>query len=206
MSVRKDPRSSTGTNSPLGPPAPAGWWPRSRAAGRSSASPRSSPGSLWDSVRSTAGSGCGRDPETQPAKIHRQAGLWLRMCQQSWALPKEEARRCRLPGSSKNQRGFGADSTPGHPAMSQFGSGLNTGGLLGARHSCYKISPWRCPGGVVFGVRWEALPTPLCYHPPPLAQQHSISSAGHSCRGRGCGSVAQACPAWRVADTGHIHL
>ena len=46
-----DPRTPrlSANNSPLGPPAPAVWWPRSPAAGRSSASPRSSPGSLWGS-------------------------------------------------------------------------------------------------------------------------------------------------------------
>lgn len=38
-----------------------------------------------------------------------------------------------------------------------------------------------------------------------LAQEHSISS-GETRRGRGHGSIAQACLTWSVADTGHVHI
>lgn len=66
----QDTKARHNSDSPLGPPAPAAWWPRSPAVGHSSASPHSSPGSLWGSTgRSRACFGHG--PKTPLDSIHR---------------------------------------------------------------------------------------------------------------------------------------
>lgn len=66
----QDTEARHNSDSPLGPPAPAAWWPRSPAVGHSSASPHSSPGSLWGSTgRSRACFGHG--PKTPLDSIHR---------------------------------------------------------------------------------------------------------------------------------------
>lgn len=66
----QDTKAQHNSDSPLGPPAPAAWWPRSPAVGHSSASPHNSPGSLWGSTgRSRACSG--RGPKTLLDLIHR---------------------------------------------------------------------------------------------------------------------------------------